>query len=218
MKFGPANGAALAPRDLLAGVMEGSLARVTVLLLLLAPLLGALLGSCARKADTFKPRIVVTSPDGGGVGRAREFTIRGYALDDQGVTRITVDGKSIPIQPGSRKIANFAFQTQVPGKGATYLIGAMDAVGNKSVLEVPIRVDGQPPVLKATRTERSGNLIRVTGVATDDNGVTEILVDGKRLNITAGTRVDFYAETTGIYADLEAVDSAGNRTRLRAQP
>lgn len=187
-------------------------------LLLLAPLLGALLGSCARKVDSFKPRIVVTSPDGGGVGRARALTIRGYALDDQGIERITVDGKAIPIQPGSRKIANFAFQTQVQGNKATYLIGALDAAGNKSVLEVPITVDGKAPALRATRVERSGNLIRVTGVATDDNGVTEVLVDGKRLNITSGTRVDFYAETTGVYADLEAVDGAGNRTRLRAQP
>ncbi|MCP2013343.1 hypothetical protein L1280_000471 [Deinococcus sp. HSC-46F16] len=182
-------------------------------LLLLAPLLGG----CARKADSFKPRIVVTSPDGGGVGQARAFTIRGYALDDRGVERITVDGKAIPTEKGSRKIANFAYQTRVQGNKATYLIGALDAAGNKSVLEVPITVDGKPPVLKVTRFERSGTLIRVTGVATDDNRVTEVLVDGKRLNITSGTRVDFYAETTGVYADVEAVDSAGNRTRLRAQ-
>ncbi|MBB5232706.1 hypothetical protein [Deinococcus budaensis] len=186
-------------------------------LLLLAPLLGALLGGCARTADTFKPRIVVTSPDGGGVGRARDFTVKGYALDDQGVTRITVDGKAIPIQPGSRKIANFTFQTRVQGARGEVTIGALDAAGNKSVLVLPVTVDAAPPTLRVTRFERSGNVIRVTGVATDNNRVVQVLVDGNRLNITSGSRVDFYAETSGIYADLQAIDGAGNVTRLRAQ-
>lgn len=186
-------------------------------LLLLAPLLGALLSGCARTADTFKPRIVVTSPDGGGVGRARSFTVKGYALDDQGVTRVTVDGKAIPIQPGSRKIANFTFQTQVQGTRGEVTIGALDAAGNKSVLVLPVTVDAAPPTIRVTRFERSGNVVRVTGVATDSNRVAQVLVDGNRLNITSGSRVDFYAETSGVYADLQAIDAAGNVARLRAQ-
>lgn len=183
-------------------------------LLLLAPLLGG----CARTADTFAPRIMVTSPDGGGVSRARSFTIRGYAFDDQGVTQITVNGRPIPIQPGSRKIARFEFTTQVAGGRGQYTIGARDAAGNRSTFVLPVTVDGTPPVIQVTRVERDRNAVRVTGVATDDNRVAEVSVDGKRLNVTPGTRVDFYAETTGVYADITVTDGAGNVAKLRAQP
>jgi len=187
--------------------------RAFLALLSLAPLLGG----CARTADTFKPRIVVTSPDGGGVGRARDFTVKGYALDDQGVTRVTVDGKAIPLQPGSRKIANFEFETRVQGARSEITLAALDAAGNKSVLVLPVTVDAEPPTIQVTRFERSGNVIRVTGVASDDTRVAQILVDGNRLNITSGSRVDFYAETSGVYADLQAIDGAGNVARLRAE-
>ncbi|EYB67949.1 hypothetical protein DEIPH_ctg031orf0098 [Deinococcus phoenicis] len=187
--------------------------RAAPVLLLLAPLLGG----CARTTDTFRPRIVVTSPDGGGVSQSRSFTVQGYVLDDQGVTQVTVDGKAIPIKPGSYKIANFAFQAQIEGARGQYTIGARDKAGNKSTLVLPVAVDSTPPAVKVTRFERSGNVIRVTGVATDNSRVTQVIVDGNRLNITPGTRVDFYAETTGSYADLQVVDGAGNVTKLRAR-
>ena len=80
-----------------------------------------------------------------------------------------------------------------------------------------VNVDGAGPIISVSRFERERNIVRVTGVATDDNRVAQILVDGNRLNITPGRRVDFYAETTGIYADLEVRDAAGNVTKLRAQ-
>ncbi|WP_034384588.1 hypothetical protein [Deinococcus sp. YIM 77859] len=187
--------------------------RLPLALLLLVPLLGG----CARTTDTFKPRIVITSPDGSGVERARTFTVKGYVLDDQGVKRITVDGKSIALQPGSRKIAHFSFEAQATGTRRQYTIGAVDFAGNKSTLVLPIAVDSTPPTVRVTRFERDGNLIRVTGVATDNQRVAQVVVDGNRLNITPGTQVDFYAETTGVYADLQVTDGAGNVTRLRAE-
>lgn len=187
--------------------------RAVPALLLLVPLLGG----CARTVDTFKPRIVVTSPDGGGVSRARSFTVQGYVLDDQGVKQITVNGESVPIKPGSRKIANFAYQTQLGQARSEYTIEARDRAGNESRLVLPVAVDGTPPTVKVTRFERERNVIRVTGVATDNNRVTQVIVDGNRLNITPGTRVDFYAETTGVYADIQVIDGAGNVTKARAQ-
>lgn len=187
--------------------------RAPLALLLLAPLLGG----CTRTADTFKPRIVITSPDGGGVSRARSFTVKGYALDDQGVTQLTVNGRSIPIQAGSRKIAYFQFQTQLAGGRGEYTVAARDAAGNRGTLVLPIAVDGTPPTVKVTRFERERGVVRVTGVATDNTRVTEISVDGKRLNITPGAQVDFYAETSGVYADIAVTDGAGNVTKLRAQ-
>ena len=57
----------------------------------------------------------------------------------------------------------------------------------------------------------------MSGVASDNNRVSQILIDGNRLNISPGQKVEFYAETTGIYADLTVIDVAGNKTTKRAQ-
>lgn len=182
-------------------------------LLLAAPALGA----CDRSADTFQPRIVITSPDGGGVSQSRNFVVKGYVIDDQGVSELTVSGRALPLTAGSRKIAYFQFQTQVTGNRGEYTLRARDAAGNESTLRLPVSVDGTNPVLKVTRFERERNVVRVTGVATDENRVAQVIVDGNRLNVTPGRRVDFYAETTGVYADIEVRDAAGNVTKLRAR-
>ncbi len=185
--------------------------------LLCVPALAALLSGCSRTTDTFAPRIVISSPSDGGMSPSKTPTVRGYALDDTGVTRITVNGKSIPIQTGSRKIANFQFSAQVSGASTVYELVAYDAAGNKSRLSLPITVDAQKPAINLKAFERSGRVIRVSGIATDNVQVAQVLVDGNRLNITPGKRVEFYAETSGIYADIEVYDAAGNRSFVRAQ-
>ncbi|WP_075830392.1 hypothetical protein [Deinococcus marmoris] len=180
------------------------------------PVLGLLLLSgCARTTDTFKPRISISSAVG--VAREKSFLVDGYALDDMGVTQITVDGKAIPILPGSRKLAHFQFKTLIEGTQGKYTIKAFDAAGNVGVLVLPISVDAVKPTIQITRFEKSGNAIRVSGVAGDNSGVAQVLVDGNRLNITPGPRVEFFAETTGIWADITVIDTAGNQATLRAR-
>lgn len=177
-----------------------------------------LLGSCNRTADTFKPRLTISSDTGGsGVSREKTLTVDGYALDDTGVVAITVDGKAVPMQPGSRKLARFRFTADLHGGKRQYTVVARDAAGNADTLVLPITVDSAPPSVTMGRFERSGNTVRVSGVAADNNEVREVTVDGNRLNITPGRRVEFYAETTGIYADIQVTDAAGNVTSKRAQ-
>lgn len=183
---------------------------------LLPLLFVALLGSCARQTDTFKPRITITHGGGGGVSRQNTFTVEGYVLDDVGVTAITVDDRPLALEPGSRKLTHFRFQVQVEGDRGHYTIAARDAAGNRGALSLPVTVDAQGPVIKISRYERSGNLIRVSGVVTDNTRVAQVLVDGNRLNISPGPRVEFYAETSGAWADIEAVDVAGNVRKQRA--
>lgn len=181
-------------------------------------LIPLLLGSCNRTTDTFKPRITINSESGGsGVSRQNKLTVNGFALDDTGVTGVTVDGKPLTLLPGTRKLAHFRFEADMRGGKGTYTIVARDAAGNKDTLVLPITVDGEAPTITVTRFERSGNVVRVSGVAQDNNSVSEVTVDGNRLNITPGRRVEFYAETTGIYADLQVTDAAGNVTKKRAQ-
>ncbi|RJF73099.1 MULTISPECIES: hypothetical protein [Deinococcus] len=183
-----------------------------------ALVLASVLSGCARTADNFAPRIFVTSPASGGVSQIRNPMVKGYVLDDTGVTRITVNGKSIPLSSGTKKIANFQFQAQVPGAKADYALAASDAAGHETKVNLPISVDATKPTLSVKSFTRFGrNGIRVTAVATDNIQVAQVTVDGNRLNITPGKRVDIYAETTGIYADIEVLDQAGNKTFVRAQ-
>lgn len=176
-----------------------------------------LLSGCARPTDTFKPRISITSTGGGAVSQKNSVLVDGYALDDTGVTQITVDGKPSEILPGSRKLAHFRFKAQIEGTQGKYTIKAQDAAGNESTLVLPITVDAVKPTIEVTRFEKSGNAIRVSGVANDKTGVAQVLVDGNRLNITPGPRVEFFAETTGIWADITVIDTAGNQTTRRAR-
>lgn len=181
-------------------------------------LLGLLgLSACSRTADNFTPRIVVSGIEGGMVAQSGKSAVRGYVLDDTGVAKITVDGQNVPIEAGSRKIANFSFEPQDKKGKATYEIKATDAAGHVGTSEIEVVIDTTPPQVKVRGLTRSRNIVRISGVALDNNRVTQILIDGNRLNITPGRKVEFYAETTGIYADLEAIDAAGNRTKLRAQ-
>lgn len=177
----------------------------------------ALLSGCTRPTDNFAPHIVISSPSDGGVSKTRNPLVKGYALDDVGVTRITVDGKSIPIKPGSRKIANFEFQAKVTGASGQYTINAFDAAGHDGKLVLSISVDNIKPQINLKAFERRGRTITVTGVATDNNQVAQVVVDGNRLNITPGKRVEFFAQTTGIYADIEVYDAAGNKANIRAK-
>ncbi|MFC5847944.1 hypothetical protein [Deinococcus petrolearius] len=185
-----------------------------------APLLGLLLlglSGCARPTDTFTPRIVINGPAGGAVSQSRAPTVRGYALDDVGVTRITVDGKTIPVQAGSRKIAAFSFQPPLQGNRGQYTVRAYDAAGHVGELSGTVRVDLQKPQIQVTAFERSGRQLRVSGIASDAGGVTAVSVDGQPLSISPGTRVAFSGQTSGVYADITVRDAAGNTSTRRAR-
>lgn len=185
-----------------------------------APLLVLLalgLSGCARPTDTFTPRIVIGGPAGSAVSQSRAPTVRGYALDDVGVTKITVDGKAIPVQAGSRKIALFSFQPPIQGNRGQYTVRAYDAAGHVGELSGAVRVDAQKPQIQVTSLERSGRQIRLSGVASDDGGVAAVSVDGQPLSISPGTRVAFSGQTSGVYADITVRDAAGNTATLRAR-
>jgi hypothetical protein len=175
-----------------------------------------LLAGCAREVDQFKPHIIITSPAGGAVSADKKFTLEGYVLDDRAVAQLTVQGQRVPIKAG-RKIAPFSVQTSIQGSATTYNLIALDTSGNKTTLDLPLRIDNTPPIISVTKLEREGKTVRVSGVVTDNSSVIQVSVDGSVLNIVPGSSTEFYAETTGQYADIQAKDGAGNVSKLRAQ-
>ena len=183
------------------------------LLLTALPLL--LLG-CSREVDQFKPHIIITSPEGGAVSANKNFTLKGYVLDDRAVAVLRVQGEKVPIKAGS-KIAPFTYQTSLKGNTVTLSLVALDSSGNKTVLDLPLKIDTAAPVIRVTTFERDGKAIRVSGVVTDNTSVAQVSVDGSVINTVPGTSTEFYAETSGAYADIQARDGAGNVTNLRAR-
>ncbi len=175
------------------------------------------LGSCARQNDTFQPRIVVTSPEGGGVAKADDLYLKGYVMDDRGAIQLTINDQAVPLDEGSTKIRYFNYRPKVQGDKNTFVFKARDRAGNESNLTMNLELDPQPPTVQITSFERFGKTIRVAGVATDNDQVAEVLVDGRRLNIAVDQKVTFYAETQGIYADVTVIDRAGNKVERRVQ-
>lgn len=182
-----------------------------------ALLLLTLLPSCERNIDHFPPRIVITHPEGRGASQTRSLTVKGYVLDDVGISKITIDNNPAKIKPGSRKIAHFEFQATIEGQKDVFNIRAIDESGHESTLPLPVSIDKIKPKLSIKSFERIGDKIRVSGVATDNLMVSQVQIDGKRLNIKPGKRVEFFAETKGIYADVKVLDSALNAVMTRAK-
>lgn len=176
-----------------------------------------LLPSCERNIDHFPPRIVITHPEGRGASQTRSLTVKGYVLDDVGISKITIDNNPVEIKPGSRKIARFEFQATIEGQKDVFNIRAIDESGHESTLPLPVSIDKVKPKLSIKSFERVGDIVRVSGVATDDLMVSQILIDGGRLNIKPGKRVEFFAETKGVYADIKVLDSALNAAMIRAK-
>ena len=176
-----------------------------------------LLCGCGGRPDTFKPRIVITAPDGDGASTTRNFLISGCVLADQGVKSISVQGVKLPIQRNGIKIQAFSFRTAINGSAATYTIRAVDTSENVSVRTFPVRVDTVAPRFRLTKVEHVGTSLQVTGIVKDDQQVSQVLANGTRISITPGLRVEFFVEAPGPTIDLQAVDAAGNAAHFRAQ-
>ncbi|WP_407542224.1 hypothetical protein Q0M94_18365 (plasmid) [Deinococcus radiomollis] len=172
---------------------------------------------CGGKPDTFKPRIVVTVPDGNGASATRNFLISGYVLADRGVKSISVQGVELPVPKNSAKIQAFTFRTAISGKAAIYTIRATDISGNVSIRPLSVRVDTVNPSFQSVKVEHAGTVLRVTGIVSDDQRVSQVLANGNRLPITPGSQVQFFVEAPGPWIDLQVIDAAGNSARFRAQ-
>lgn len=185
--------------------------------LLAGVLLAVTLAGCSREVDAFRPHLVITQPEAGAIARSADTVVRGYAVDDEGIASVRVNGTAVERRGGTAKIYPFAFKTATSGTTANYVIEAADLSGRSTKLSLPLRYDSKAPELEITKFEREGTTMRVTGIATDDFKVTSISIDGSRLSITAGRRVPFYAEATGEWVDIVVTDAAGNKVQQRAQ-
>lgn len=186
-----------------------------------------LLAGCLSRPDSLAPVVTITSPPAGTVQRAEGLTVRGYALDDDGIQSLRVRGSEFldsPIYASERgnKLIEFSFTVQeVSGGQQEYRIEVTDGSGRTSTLDYLIQIDEEPPVITIESVEPvPGNQLRVSGVVSDNNAVARILVNDEELVFAPTEQRRFTMTTlqTGGAVRVVAYDQAGNRAAVEATP
>jgi hypothetical protein len=179
-----------------------------------------LLGGCLSRGDALAPIVSISEPRNGAVQSAENLRVRGYAMDDEGVVAIRVNGSDLldnAILSGERgkRLINFEFTFQNLREGeSTSIIEVVDSSGRTSVLTFTLQIDVTPPTLELTSVTPIGDgRLRVQGVARDDTGVLSIRINDLPLTFTPSLEHTFELDVEAIEGGAVVVeDSAGNRT------
>ena len=164
--------------------------------------------------DTGAPELVVDAPRPGTAIRETSVRVSGR-VDDPAAT-VRVNGAPAPLKGDA-----FSARVPLPAEGPqTILVTAEDATGNRTTVELPVRVDRTPPALSLLDGGEGSALdpraVSLYGFA-EDAGAISVTVDGvpaERLD--RAWRADLEGLTPGRHAvDVVARDEAGNETRAR---
>ena len=188
--------------------------------LLAVALLALLLGGCLSRGDSLAPIVSISQPRNGAVQSAENLRVKGFAMDDEGIVAIRVNGSDLldnAILSGERgkRLINFEFTFQNLREGSsTSIIEAVDSSGRTSVLTFTLQIDITPPTLELTNVTALGNgRLRVQGVARDDTGVLSIRINDIPLTFTPSMEHLFEIDVEAVEGGTVVVeDSAGNRT------
>ena len=184
-----------------------------------------LLGGCLGRGDSLAPIVSISEPRNGAVQSAENLRVRGYAMDDEGVVAIRVNGSDLldsaflAGERGKRLIPfEFTFQNLREGE-STSVIEVVDRSGRTSVLNFTLRIDVTPPTLELIGVTPLGDgRLRVQGVARDDTGVLSIRINELPLTISPTLEHTFEIDVEAVEGGSVVVeDGAGNRT-VRALP
>ncbi len=185
----------------------------------LAFLLASLLLGCTRELDQFSPQIVITRPKSD-ITPNSSVVIEGYAWDDKGVVKLTINGTLDLLAKGEmasqrgRKIVNFKFPaSQLDGGALKYEIRAVDAARNAGTRDISVTVDTKKPVIEIQNVESQIDAVVVRGQATDNRKVQTVFLNGEPINVSPGPEVPFYRVIRRSRAraiTVRAVDGVGN--------
>ncbi len=183
-------------------------------------LLLPLLGGCLTRTDALAPIVSISEPKNGAVQSAENLIIRGFAMDDEGIVAIRVNGSDLLDNPiltserGNKLIAfEFTFQNLREGESIS-VIEAVDTSGRTSVLNFTLRIDDTPPTLVLESVVPIGDgRLRVKGVATDDTSVDSIRINDIPLSFPPTALHQFEIDVAAVEGGAVVVeDSAGNQT------
>lgn len=173
---------------------------------------------CMGRDDALAPIVAIREPKSGTTRTTEDLRIVGYAMDDEGIQEIRVDGTdllSYDVYAAERgkRFVEFAFTIPDLRDGETTTrIVVIDGRGRQSTLEHALRIDTTPPTLDLTSvTSIGGGRLRVEGVARDDDAVNAIRIDGIPLQFPPSPEHRFSLDVeAGPEARVVVEDSAGN--------
>lgn len=186
--------------------------------LLAAAALLVLLAGCLSRSDSLAPMISITEPKSGTTRSTDTLVIVGYAMDDQGVAAIRVDGKDLLQSPEfaqarGKSLVHFGFRGVVRREGEiTYAIEVEDVSGRVTKLDYSLAIDTTPPTLELTAEPLGQGRYRLSGTARDNTQVSAIRIGGSPLSFAPAPEVAFeFSSIAPDTPEVEVVDSAGNR-------
>ena len=188
-------------------------------------LAAVLLSGCMSRDDALAPLISIFEPKSGTIRTTEDLRVFGYAMDDEGIQAIRVNGTDLlanqayAAERGNRFI-EFGFIPLDLSEGEnTNIIEVEDTSGRRTLLDFTLSIDSTPPTLEITSSQPlEGNRVRVAGTARDNTRVTSVRINGEPVQFTPAAEVVFELVVPRIQGGtVVAEDSAGNVTR-RALP
>jgi hypothetical protein len=185
-----------------------------------------LLSACLSRSDSLAPIVTISDPKSGTVRSAENLTIRGYALDDEGIVAIRVDGQdllqsTLYQSEKGKKLIEFGFRSREISEGQfASVIEAEDLSGRKSTLRFELKIDTTPPSLELDALKSLGEgRVRVSGMARDNNQLGQIIINGSELAFASVSEQAFsldIEQSSTITVTVE--DRAGNSTSQQINP
>ncbi len=184
------------------------------------------LSSCISRGDSISPLITIVSPPNGSVQNVQRPIVTGYAMDDEGIVSIIVNGQDILlsdllVNERGKKLINFAFEPQNQGEGSFAAnIEVVDINGRSSIFPYELLIDQTPPTVDLIEvTALGGNRLRVHGIARDNDFVKSITIAGTSILFRASKEYQFKADVD-FSSDMTLVvkDNAGNETSVPLNP
>ena len=185
----------------------------------------ATLTSCMSRDDALAPVISIYEPKSGTIRTTEDLRVFGYAMDDEGIRAIRVNGTDLLANEAysaerGKRFIEFGFRPLDLSEGEnTNFIEVEDTSGRRTLLDFTLSIDSTAPTLEITASQPlDGNRVRVAGVARDNTRVTSVRINGEPVQFTPSAEVVFELVVPRIEGGTVVVeDSAGNVTR-RALP
>jgi hypothetical protein len=180
---------------------------------------------CIDRGDAMSPMVSIREPRSGATSTTANLRIVGYALDDDGIAAIRVEGRDLlseRIYDGERgkRLVEFAFTIEDLRDGdVTIMIEVEDVGGRVTALPYRLRLDNTPPELDLSAvTPLGGGNLRVEGVVSDNTLVTSVRINGVPLQFTPAPEFSFRVDVAAVQGgEIVVEDAAGNVTRRTLQ-
>jgi hypothetical protein len=161
-------------------------------------------------ADQDPPTVAIATPNDGSLVNTPTLQVTGSASDDGAIAQITVNGAVTPLIDGG-------FQATVGlTEGANEIrVAATDTSGKQTLATVTVTLDTTAPVLTidspAPGQAVNSGTVRVSGRATDENGVDAVEVNGTPVSLALDRfTLDLPIVDGHNTVQVRGVDRAGN--------